>query len=164
MVPFGTTYLLIEYQKKQVRRELKSKLLLGIDKQELILLKFKTSESKNLLEWEKSDEFCYKNEFYDVVEERIVGDSQFFWCWWDNDETQLNRRLSALLDLNFNSNPTKQDNQNRLSQFLETYYTVRDCSKIIHQFFLLQNSHIGFYQDFYQSTELNPPIPPPKIV
>ncbi len=164
VIPFGTTFLLIEYQKKQVRRELKSRLLLGVDKQELVLLKFKTTETKNKVHWEKDDEFSYKDEFYDVVEEKIVGDSHFFWCWWDNEDTKLSKRLSTLLDLNFSSNPIKQDNQKRLNQFLETFYVATNNSKPLLIWIIDQKVYNKVYQNFYNSWELSPPSPPPKLV
>ena len=94
----------------------------GIDKKELVLLKFTKEQSKTELDWEHSKEFEYAGEMYDVVEETIKGDSIYYYCWWDHEETKLNKQLSDLVTKAMGQNQQNKENQNRLQNFLKTLY------------------------------------------
>ena len=65
----------------------------GIDQEELTLLRFATENVENVLRWEHDGEFEYKGEMYDVVKREVRDDSSYFWCWWDHEETALNKKL-----------------------------------------------------------------------
>ncbi|PTB91022.1 hypothetical protein C9994_16285, partial [Marivirga lumbricoides] len=90
------TYSWLSHQKRAVKHEVKWKMIAGMDKNELVLLKF-TSEEAKVLKWEHAKEFEYQNEMYDVVEQQTIGDTTYYWCWWDHEETALNKQLSLLV-------------------------------------------------------------------
>lgn len=79
-----------------LKREIKHRIIEGIDRSELVELSF-TAEEKKQLRWEHSKEFEYNGEMYDVVESKSENGKITYWCWWDNEETNLNRRLNNLL-------------------------------------------------------------------
>ncbi len=95
--PFSATYLWLHIQKRLVKKEVKAKLIAGIDKSELVHFTFSQSQIETDLRWEHSKEFEYKGEMYDIVETEILGDSIRYVCWHDKAETKLNRRLQALI-------------------------------------------------------------------
>ncbi|MFQ3598711.1 MAG: hypothetical protein SNJ55_08730 [Chloroherpetonaceae bacterium] len=95
--PFSATYLWLHIQKRLVKKEVKAKLIAGIDKSELVHFTFSQSQIETDLRWEHSKEFEYKGEMYDIVETQIIGDSIHYVCWHDRAETKLNRRLQALI-------------------------------------------------------------------
>ncbi len=99
--PFWVLHSLMRLEKYQVRREVKQNLIKRIDRNELIHLKFATSEISEKLKWEHSKEFEYAGEMYDVVERVEAGDTVHFWCWWDNEETKLNKQLTELTQFEF---------------------------------------------------------------
>lgn len=95
--PFSATYLWLHVQKALIKKEVKAKLIAGIDKSELARFAFSKTQIETELRWEHSREFEYKGEMYDVVETQIIGDSIRYVCWLDRAETALNRRLQTLI-------------------------------------------------------------------
>lgn len=152
----------LKYQKKLVKKEIKRKIIAGLDKQELVLLKFSTKETQTLLRWEHAKEFEFKGEMYDVVETKITSDSIHYWCWWDFEETALNKKLFELTSLALNNNPQKKETQNQLinfykSLFFENFYGSDFEDKKLNNpmvFNLQLNLDLIFH---------SPPIPPPEM-
>jgi hypothetical protein len=161
VVPVATTYVFLRYQKKQVKREIKWKMIAGIDKEELVLLKI-TEKEKGLLCWEHSKEFEYLGEMYDVVESNIVGDTTFYRVWWDHKETKLNRQLQELVSMAMGKNQKKQENQKRLLSFFKSLYFA-EATDLQNYNDTKLNRKFWFRPNFYQSFTHSPPVPPPEI-
>lgn len=96
-VPFWGTYTILQSQKKEVKEDVAEQLREGIDANELVLLKFSVSDSKKQLHWEHDREFEYKGQMYDLIETTVKGDSIWYKCLWDKEETRLNRQLEKLM-------------------------------------------------------------------
>jgi len=96
-VPFWGTYTILQSQKKEVKEDVAEQLRKGIDTNELVLLKFSVSDSKKQLHWEHDWEFEYKGQMYDLIETTVKGDSIWYKCLWDKEETRLNRQLEKLM-------------------------------------------------------------------
>lgn len=122
VIPITATYVILQVQKKQVKRELKRKLIAEIDRKELILFKFTETEKKSLLNWEHSKEFEYKGEMYDVVETNIMGDTTYYHVWWDNEETELNKRINKLISTALDNDTDNEEPQEQLYRFFKTLY------------------------------------------
>lgn len=120
--PFFGTYSWLKMEKYKVKKSIKWRMIDGMDKKELVLLKFTEEESKTKLRWEHSREFEYNRQMYDIVEQDIIGDTTYYWCWWDYEETKLNRQLSDLVSRAMGQNPQNRDKQNRLQTFLKNLY------------------------------------------
>ncbi len=161
IAPLATTYFFLKYHKKQVKREIKRKIIAGIDKEELVLLKI-TEKEKGLLRWEHSKEFEYRGEMYDVVECSIVGDTTYYRVWWDHKETKLNRQLQELVSTAMGKNQKKQENQNRLLSFFKSLYFAEATDLQFYNDTKL-NRKFWFRLDFYWSFSHSPPVPPPEI-
>ncbi len=145
-----------------VRKEIKRKIIAGIDKNELVLLKFSEKDKQNLLKWEHSKEFEYLGEMYDVVETNTVGDTTFYWCWWDYEETKLNKQLSKLVHAAWGENPLNRENNKRLFAFFKLlFYTDSENNSL----FAVRDSEC---ESLYTTEQLpSPPrtplVPPPKM-
>lgn len=96
-VPFWGTYTILQSQKKEVKEEVTEQLRKGIDTNELVLLKFAVSDSKKQLHWEHDWEFEYNGQMYDLIETTVKGDSIWYKCLWDKEETRLNKQLEKLM-------------------------------------------------------------------
>src|SRR5688572_27780769 len=96
-VPFAGTYTWLQYHKHQTKRAIKWRMIAGMQGEELELLKFSKAETQTKLRWEHSREFEYNSQMYDVVAVITKADSVFYWCWWDNEETLLNKQLGQLV-------------------------------------------------------------------
>ena len=135
----------------------------GMDQSELVLLKFTHEESQTKLRWVHSREFEYDGEMYDIVEKEESGDTISYWCWWDYEETQLNRKLRDLVADAMGHHPLNKERQERLTHFLENLYCQYNFEKpaIAHSLcrILPLKSHIG-----YSSIYFSPPSPPPEFL
>lgn len=158
-LPYVGTYSWLEYEKHRVREEVKERILAGLDKQELVLLKFTLAESMSELSWEHEREFEYKEEMYDVVEKEFRGDSVFLWCWRDREESDLNKRIEALIKQESEESTPAKEHRTNLDNFLHSPYLVQssDWSPPL-------NEHAAFSMTIFTFYSIpHPPVaPPPK--
>jgi len=163
IAPALTTYFWIQYQKSLVKREVKWKMIEGIDKNELVLLKFTDVESKTLLRWKHSKEFEYNLQMYDIVETKVVGDSLYYWCWWDYKETELNKQLAELVKNTLNNSPQKKEKQEHLFSFFKSLFSSNkfNLDKVYPAQKTEQNN---IYLTSLFSNKISPPTPPPQLV
>jgi hypothetical protein len=122
IAPAVVTYTWIQQRKRAVKKEVKWKMIAGIDKKELVLLKFSKTETTTELKWKHSKEFEFNNQMYDIVDKITTKDSVKYWCWWDFEETKLNQQLSKLLvNVYQNDIPTKEK-QSQIIQFYKSLF------------------------------------------
>lgn len=159
LTPGIGSFVLLRQRRSEIRREVKHQLIASTSREGLELLKF-TKDQAKALKWKHSKEFEYRNHMYDVVEKIEKGDSIYFWCWWDYEETILNKKLKTLLADIWQQNPQRKNTQDFLVQFYKSLF---------HQ-------HINYPENNIQNTELphnsiyqvdpylvylSPPDPPP---
>ena len=130
VAPITTAYFVLKNQQKQVKREVKWKLIEGIDRNELVLLKFTEEDKKTELNWKHSKEFEHKGEMYDIAETEIHGDTTFYWCWWDYEETALNKQLDQLFAIALGNSPSHKKNQEKIVQLFKSLYFVEDNTAV----------------------------------
>ena len=139
----------------------------GMGKERLVRLAFTKGQVDTLLRWEHAREFEFQNQMYDVLEQKNQGDSIVYWCWWDQEETLLNRNLDDLANKAFTKDPQKQKAQDQLFQFLKSIYcSVPDA---MDSFILVAPDEfsqrlIWGEKNGYHSWKQRPPSPPPKLV
>lgn len=159
--PLGCTYFYLQWQKKQVKRAVKHRIIEGLSRSEMCLLRFDKKTIDQEVEWEHSKEFEYKGVMYDVVESSSTKDSVFYWCWKDDDETALNQQLTALLNLQLENQPIGNDANEKLVQY---YKKLFFSNKSIELAKLNGISNIDYYwSNNYQSLSTSPHYPPPKV-
>ena len=151
----------LQHQKHIVKKQVKNQMMEGIDKEELVLLKFSKEEKKTKLKWEHSKEFEYKGQMYDIVEKTVKQDSVYYWCWLDYQETKLNKKLDKLVNNVFHDNPKKQEKNQQLFTYLKSLYFSKPF--VWHSKNIGQNiNHHFYYKNFYRSINFTPPTPPPQ--
>jgi hypothetical protein len=160
--PFAGTFTFLQIRKQLVKKEVKWKLIDGLDKEELVLLKFARKETETLLTWKHSREFEYHGEMYDIVETEIAGDSVFYYCWWDHEETHLNKQLNSLLAKAAGQHEQNKDNAKKIYQFFKTLY-LEPLSHNNFQSFAVFSKQQSFFKEKFYSLNIAPPAPPPKI-
>ena len=142
-------------------------MIAGMSKERLVRLAFTKGQTDTLLRWEHAKEFEFQNQMYDVLERKNQGDSVIYWCWWDQEETLLNRHLENLAKKAFAGDPQQQKAQDQLFQFFKSIYCcVPDALK---SFPLvardeLSQSLIWREKNEHHSWKQRPPSPPPKLV
>jgi len=151
----------LHYQKVMVRKEVKWKMIEALDRDELALIRISKKEL-NQLRWEHSKEFEYQDEMYDVVYEKETTDSLFYWCWWDHDETHLNRQLVALTKILLDSDTKRKESTSKIAFFFKSLFSETDD---VHESVTstIQKESLPGYSNSWISLALAPPIPPPQL-
>ena len=159
--PVVATFTWLHYQKTAVKREVKRQMITGFDKDELVLFQFSKEEVRTELRWEHPQEFEYEQQMYDVVKRMTVGNTVYFWCWLDHEETKLNRRMEKLTAQAFRTDQKiKERHERRISFFQSLYCPVyNDWNGPTSPSLAKQSCpFIGFYA----SITIQPPTPPPQ--
>lgn len=154
---------MLKNQQKQIKREVKWKLIEAVDRSELVLIKFSEEDKRTQLNWKHSKEFEYKGEMYDIAETEVHGDTTFYWCWWDHEETALNKQLNRLFSFALGNSPTHKQSQEKLIQIFKSLYFFRNdiCVDLICS--ELSNCLIDTYRMNYLNHFISLNSPPPKL-
>ena len=163
MAPAAVTYIWLQHRKAVVRKEVKWKMIAGIDKSELVYFQFSQKESKKKLKWKHSKEFEFNGEMYDVVKKITSSNSIQYWCWWDHEETKLSKQLSKLLVGAFQSDVPSKDKKQQIVSFYKSLF----CTEVFSWnpiFNSVNNSiNVCFIHNYkFIDTSIN--APPPKLV
>jgi hypothetical protein len=159
--PVVATFTWLYCQKTIVKREVNRQIIGGLDKDDLILLKFSKEESQTKLRWEHSREFEYNRQMYDVVKTMTLGDTVYYWCWLDHKETNLNRRLDELTAQTLGIGHKFREKQELFVSFFKSLY----CPVSINWNLSIPESlynQISLFLDVYTSITIQPLTPPPQ--
>jgi hypothetical protein len=158
-VPVVGTYGWLSFQKHIARKAVKRQLIASIDKAELVQLKFSVTQAATELRWEHSKEFEYKGEMYDVVQKESEGDSVTYWCWWDHEETKLNKHLGELVSDVLDQSPERNKHKKQLLEFFKSLYFAEERpSQVMVELAALRH-YPGYSISSYQlfPTSISPP-------
>jgi hypothetical protein len=158
--PVVLSFNYLRIQKKLIRKEVKHHLIEQTKLDDLVLLSFSVEESQEILKWKHEKEFEFDGEMYDVVKRESRGDSLFYWCWWDHEETQLNRQLDILLAKALGSHPDHKSQKQRLKHFLQNLY---HCQLLVSSF-QENREHLPSppYVFTVKPFDIRPPFHPPE--
>lgn len=162
VAPIGVTLTVVQLQKKQVKREVKHRIIDGIDKDELVLLEFSLEEIDEKLRWKHSKEFEYNGYMYDIVERETRNDTTYFWCWWDHEETELNKQLEELLAHAMGKHPQNKQSKEELIDFYKSLYFQHN-SEVTSDARQLK-MHLNAYSNLYKSFSIQPKSRPPWLI
>lgn len=113
--------MVLHWQKKAVRREVKKRINDGLKDDELVKLTFLKDDVNKLLKWAKKDEFDFNGLMYDIVRSWESKDSIIYMCWKDDDESKIKQRLNQLSELEWSKKNTTNKKQNeRKADFYKT--------------------------------------------
>jgi len=153
----------LKNQQKQVKREVKWKLIEGVDRSELVLFKFTEEDKKTQLNWKHAKEFEYKGEMYDIAETEFHGDTTYYWCWWDYEETALNKQLDQLFSFALGNSPMHKQNQEKVIQIFKSLYFVEESSVLYVSYIEPSNYFFDAYRFNYLNHFISPNSPPPQL-
>jgi hypothetical protein len=160
--PYLGISLYLKHEKRMLKREIKHRIIEGIDKSELVELTFALADAETQLRWEHSKEFEYNGEMYDVVESKSENGKITYWCWWDNEETTLNKQLNKLLARALNDQSPSNGNAN--AQFwLNLIFLIPDQpAQIFYALMKTEKSLFSFQHDL-SGVIITGDSPPPKV-
>jgi len=158
----GSMMLWLQWKIDGVKAQVESHIISTVSEDKLVLLKFSKEESEMLVRWEHPREFEYKRQMYDVVRKKTVGDTIYFWCWWDREETQLKREMERIASRFLGAFPEqKVEERPKLSRHCECFPATDPYKFCISQDFV--SWEYGMRLN-YLSFSPQPPTPPPRLV
>jgi len=145
-----------------VKQEVKGMMMEGIEEGVLVWLKFTPEQSETLLMWKHPREFEYRGMMYDVFESKIIGDTVYYRCRPDHEESALNHQLAALADPALPVDGQLAKDMARLTVFMQTPFLA---GSLFHPVAPIPGSipFLPGMADPYQSVQLSPPDPPPWV-
>ncbi|MBL7978177.1 MAG: hypothetical protein JNN12_07530 [Bacteroidetes Order II. Incertae sedis bacterium] len=161
--PTTTLWILLYHQKSIIRQEVQTLRIHGIQEKELVLLKFTSLEQKRILRWEHEREFEYRGNMYDIIKTSVEGDTTYYWCWWDEEETEINNKLNSLALYISKEKQTDQQTVVQIYHYLKTLYFPESTEWIFFNkadYPQLFSWKVTLYQSFF----ISPAVPPPEAV
>ena len=164
-LPFFVTKEYLQYHRKVIRREVKIAINAGLKDEQLLLMSFCKNKISSQIVWEKADEFEYQNEMYDVVRQCEKSDSIFYWCWKDDDESAIKKRLNLLSSAEWIK--SHQNDPQKERQFQYNKNLICPNKPEIFSNVFLQKKHlkqeIFYIKIFNSSPNKTPSGPPPDM-
>jgi hypothetical protein len=161
--PFWGTFSWLKLEKHGVRKSIKHKIIDGIDQDLLVHKSFSKKDTATLLQWKHAKEFSYDGEMYDIVSRTYTKDSVNYALWWDNEETQLNRKLDRLTN-NFIEGSSESENKSNYFGFVVKHFF---CNKKP-SFSLTKTEELKkpywLYLEKKTVKHTNVDLPPPKFI
>jgi hypothetical protein len=160
---FNGQFVVFKVLEYRIKKEIKTKIKMGVAEEELIVLKIpKSLEENPNKDFHRihEKEFRFKGEMYDVVKKYEKDDTTFYYCIHDKEETLLFANLGKLIKNEF-GNPEKKKDINRYTNLISSFYYKSDTE-------FLQNpfcSQFKFITPDYHltTTALSPSTPPPEL-
>ncbi len=91
-LPVSSLYFSLKVQQRYIQQESQVQIEAGVNKAQLVLLKITRALKDNLgtaFKHMHVREFRYKGRMYDDVRLEVRGDTTWYWCVWDEEETKL---------------------------------------------------------------------------
>jgi hypothetical protein len=160
--PMVGNFTWLHYKKIMVQKEVKRHIIQGMDKDNLVLLKFSKQETQTKLIWSHPGEFEYNRKMYDIVETKTMGNTVYYWCWYDHEETMLKRQLEEVADRALGKSPKFKKEIAPLIPYFKTLYCLfySHGNISIPQVWYKQ---VGLSYHLYSQILIQPPTPPPQI-
>lgn len=106
-------YFVFMAQRDSIRSEIKHRIKQGIAEQDLHLFTFTTAQLQDIA-WERAGkEFKLLSQMYDVVRAETNGDTTYYWCVNDTEESILFAQLDELVKQELGD---QDENHNRRSK------------------------------------------------
>ncbi len=128
-----------------------------------LLWKFSTNDSKTKLRWEHSREFEYMGEMYDIIRWEKRGDTLWYWCYWDREETKLKKRLNFLMVKMMGPAPQSRNEGRQLTEFFRSLYFPFEKVTTDVVVFSKEKKELSPYLFSMVKYEIIPPSPPPEF-
>lgn len=125
MLPLCSTALVFAHKKHRIRSEIKRQLREGMAEEELVLLRIPLSLEENpdrSFTRMHAGEFRYQGFMYDIVRQELRGDTTWYWCVLDWDDTELHNQLDEKRAQRPAQDPAHRDAGERLNRFWQTLF------------------------------------------
>jgi hypothetical protein len=163
IAPLTGAYVYLQYKKQHIKRAIKWEMIAALNKKELVHLKFSKQDADTKLMWEHSKEFEFNNEMYDVVATEVSRDSVTYICWWDYEETKLNRDLNTLVADYLTNTPVNNKGNERVFDFYKDLFCSQTTTSYQTYYCISMPISLEYLCIQPNSLKYSPPSPPPEF-
>ena len=155
-------YIVFKVSQSQARKEIKSRIKLGLPSQELASIVFSKKDIKNIHWLKKDKEFFYNNKLYDIVKTDESSTSITFHCISDEQEQFLFAKLDEHVQVYISNDNRKDSGSKKLKEHVIKIYFMHTDEHIAYK-----NSspfEFSIQTKNYQSEFSETKSPPPEFV
>lgn len=121
-----TGYLLLfQLRKMQIRKEMAQRVQNGVPSEELVLLKIPLKAGQPAVSGFRrveEHEIDLMGLRYDIAREEIKGDTIFFYCIFDEKETQLYAGKHEIVEREFSQDPENKQQREKIQRLLSSLF------------------------------------------
>ena len=153
----------MEVEKSQIRHDVRTEIKSELTRSELDLLVFHKKDLPSAVKWKHDKEFELNGEMYDIIHEDCHGDSVYYYCWPDHEESAINKRMNQLIAHLLHGSKQSKDRQKNIQNFLNHLFLSGTQSGMKYPPKKHQTVLIKKAADTVQSFQ-KPRTPPPELI
>ena len=160
-ISFITIFKIEQYE---IRNEIKQRIMAGVNKDNLLRIKLPRNSEKvtGYLSWLISErELRLQGKMYDIVREENRGDTTWYYCILDEQETELFANLDLEIDWEMNNSPQREQRRKALERiFTLLLFQPQNFPDIIH---FPEEPELSDYYFSSITWKTSPSTPPPQV-
>lgn len=164
-LPVSSLYLTLKVKQQHVRQEMREHIEAGIEEDQLVLLKIPRALEENpgtQFKRMHAREFRYKGNMYDVVRQETRGDTTWYWCVWDEEETEIVAQLDRLASETADKAKTPKAGHELFKHLLKTPFVGTGFTRIYVATLPVEKPH-SFPHSHTLTRAQTPLTPPPEV-
>jgi hypothetical protein len=117
-------YVAVKVVQWDIRQDVAAAIRAGISEDQLVFIKIETQNPPAGFVWLEDGEFRYQNSVYDVVRREIHGNFTYFYCLYDDRETEFYAKIEQRVADEMTQNPARKKQRNQLLEKIPKFYFV----------------------------------------
>jgi hypothetical protein len=155
-------YFYLHLEKKKIRKEVKEGILGGLSDSKLVKFELTEAQANLYFTWIHSREFKFKERLYDIVRQSVVGDTLIYWCWPDDQETQIEDRINTLVKRTLAHEHQDKENRQSLTKIFKLVFIANEQHWNGTTSYKFNNHTYEYPQQKIHAFYISPPVPPPQ--
>lgn len=111
----------LKIEKETIRTSVKALIFEGLDRSELVFISTE-QQSDPSFDWKDEGEFELNGRYYDIVETIDDQDQQGHWCWLDEEESEVEKKINRLYNLKLNTSENQKKRNLVFQNFINSLY------------------------------------------
>lgn len=154
-------YLVFKSVQFSIRRQIKAQIKASIPEEKLVCIAIATAQPPKAFRFVEKEEFRYYGKMYDVVKKEERGDSTYYFCIFDEQETALFATLQEDTRREWRDNPKPQRQQQALLKLIPKFYFFYNIKMLLFDI-KFYNNHLPFTPIIYAAPIGRVVSPPPE--
>jgi hypothetical protein len=162
VLPVLCSIMVLQWQRDQIYQKIKSERIAWASPDEMICLKFSSSDTPQISGKKSSQTIEYLGDSYHIVQTETVGDTTFFWCLSELNTINLTEAYEDLLARELGRSSQRQKQKSLLFNYFQSLYFEIIAIELYESFAYLEGDEFHENTLAYAQPFSSPPAPPPK--